>query len=304
VVAMERRAGYDGPAAEERYVDVPGGALFTRTIGAGPTVVVIHGGPGTLDHTYLLPYMDGLADFGRLVYYDQRGHGRSLGALSPTDVTIERFVADLDAVCAATGEDAVTLLGHSWGAHLALRFALRHPARVARIILVNTAPVTQADHQDFVAFRRERGGSLIGELRWLLTTTAYADGDPHLEVDLLRRVFSIGIVRPMDVARLNLRVSRENVLRGRIIAQRFEETLYSQPFDLLPDLADLHVPTLVLHGDQDFVPGTIASGIAAALPRARLAVLPACGHFAYLEASDAVHAEIAKFIKDGISVRH
>lgn len=295
---MDGRSGFDEAAAEARYVDVHGGALYTRTIGRGPTVVVLHGGPGTLDHTYLLPYMDGLADAVRLVYYDQRGHGRSLGALHPSDVTIERFVADLEAVCRATGRDAVTLLGHSWGGHLALRFALRHPERVARIVLMNTAPVSQADHQRFVAFRRERGRHQLGELRALLASQAHAEGDPDLEVDLLRRVFSIGIVRPMDVARLHLRVSRENVQRGRIIAQRFEETLFAQPFDLRPDLAGLDVPTLVLHGDEDFVPVSIASGIAAALPRARLAVLPSCGHFAYLEASEAVHAEIAAFVRD------
>ena len=284
--------------AEERYVDVPGGSLFTRTIGTGPVIVVVHGGPGTLDHTYLLASMDGLADIGRLVYYDQRGHGRSLGDLDPRDVTPERFGADLEAVCDAVGEGAVTLLGHSWGALLALRFALRHPGRVARMVLMNAAPVSRRDHQDFVAYRRERAGRLVDENRKLLATAAYADGDPDLEVDLFRRVFSIGIVRPMDVARLHLRFSRENVARGRIIAQRFEETLYSQPFDLLPELADLNVPTLVLHGDHDFVPVSIAHHIAAALPRARLAVLPACGHFAYLEASEAVHAEVAAFIRD------
>lgn len=162
---------------------------------------------------------------------------------------------------------------------------------------MNTAPVSRRDHQHFVAYRRERAGSMVDELRRLLTTPAYPDGDPDLEVDLLRRVFSIGIVRPMDVARLHLRVTRENVQRGRVIAQRFEETLFSEPFDLLPALAGLNVPTLVLHGDQDFVPTPIASGIAAALPRARLAVLPACGHFAYLAAGDAVHAEVATFLQ-------
>jgi len=294
---MDARAGLEDPTAEERYVNVLNGALFTRTVGTGPVIVVVHGGPGTLDHTYLLPAMDGLADIGRLVYYDQRGHGRSLGDLDPKDITVERFVADLEAVCDAIDEGAVTLLGHSWGAHLALRFALRHPGRVARIVLMNAAPVSRRDHQDFVAYRRERAGSLIDENRELLTTAAYADGDPELEVDLFRRGFSIGIVRPMDVARLHLRFSRENVARGRLIAQRFEETLYAQPFDLLPDLADLNVPTLVLHGDYDFVPVSAANRIATALPRARLVVLPACGHFAYLEASDAVHIEVAAFIQ-------
>jgi proline iminopeptidase len=294
---VEAHAGLDGPPAEERYVDVPGGALFTRTIGRGPVVVVVHGGPGTLDHTYLLPSMDVLADVGRLVYYDQRGHGRSLGTLSSSDVTMERFVADLAAVCSAVGEAAVTLLGHSWGAHVALRFALRHTERVARIVLMNAGPVSRSDYQDFVAHRRARAGRLVDEIRVLMATPAYAQGDPDLEADLFRRIFSIGIAHPMDVARLHLRFSRENVKRGRTIAQEFEATLFSQPFDLLPKLADLTVPTLVLHGDQDFVPVSIANHIAAAVPRSRLAVLPACGHFAYLEASDAVHAEIAAFIQ-------
>jgi alpha-beta hydrolase superfamily lysophospholipase len=85
---------------------------------------------------------DGGVDLGQLPFtehansapqnYDQRGHGRSLGTLSPRDGTMERFVADLEAVCDAVSEGAVTLLGHSGGKHLALRFALRHnPGSVA-----------------------------------------------------------------------------------------------------------------------------------------------------------------------------
>jgi proline iminopeptidase len=285
--------------AEVRWVEVPDASLFVRTVGAGPPIIVIHGGPGTIDHTYLRPSMDRLADVARLVYYDQRGHGRSRGELDPAHITVDRFVADLKAVCDALRLGAVTLLGHSWGGHLALRFAVRHPDRVTRIVLMNTGPVSKRDHDEFLSFRRQRGERHIEEQRQLLSSPAYADGDPQLEADLLRRVFSIGIVHPMDVARLHLRVTHENVLRGRIIAQRLEETLFSQPFDLLTELANLEAPTLVLHGDHDFVPVSAAEHIAAALPRGRLVVLPACGHFAFLEATDAVQNEIAAFMHGG-----
>ena len=74
---MQTEPPASGLEAFERFVDVPRGALFTRTVGDGDPVVVLHGGPGTVDHTYLLPAMDRLADLTRLVYFDQRGHGRS-----------------------------------------------------------------------------------------------------------------------------------------------------------------------------------------------------------------------------------
>jgi len=52
------------------------------------------------------------------------------------------------------------------------------------------------------------------------------------------------------------------------------------------------VPTLVLHGADDFVPIEVAAHVAQAIPAARLAVVPQCGHFAYLEAPDAVVQQV------------
>jgi len=71
-----------------------------------------------------------------------------------------------------------------------------------------------------------------------------------------------------------------------------------RPFDLLPNLAGVTVPTLVLHGDHDFVPLSAAERVAGALPAARLVVIPDCGHCAYLEAMDTVYAEVASFLRD------
>lgn len=285
------------PDALERFVDVPRHALFTRTVGDGEPIVVVHGGPGTLDHTYLLPTMDRLANLGRLTYVDQRGHGRSHGELEPGDVTAERFVDDLARVLDALELDAPTVLGHSWGGHLALRFALTHADRVRRLVLMNSGPASKADHDAFVAFRRRRGGVLVEEQGTLQASAAYADADPLLVADLVRRTFSIGVHRPTDVARIHLRFTREDVLRGRMIAERFESTLFSRPFDLLAELAGVHVPTLMLHGEHDFVPVETVAPIAEALPDADLVVIPACGHFAYLEAEAAVHAAVGSFLR-------
>lgn len=287
----------DAPPATERFVDVPRGELFTRAVGTGPPVVVVHGGPGTVDHTYLLPDMDRLADVSRLIYYDQRGHGRSRGALEPDDISVDRFVEDLGAVLSTLGLDTVTLLGHSWGTHLALRFAIRSADRVDRLILMNALPASSTDHARYVEFRREMTAPLADDLSFLRSTTAYEDGDPHVEADLVRLSTSVGITHPANTARLRLHFTRENVARGRMIFQRFEEDPFSRPFDLLPSLARLALPALVLHGEDDFVPVPAAEHVAEALSGSRLVVIPECGHCAFLEAMDTVHAEVAGFLK-------
>jgi proline iminopeptidase len=93
--------------------------LYIRDIGRGPAVIVLHGGPD-FDHTYLLPELNRLSDSFHLIYYDQRGRGRSAQGVQPEDVTLESEIADLDAVRQHFGFDSAVLLGHSWGTVLAL----------------------------------------------------------------------------------------------------------------------------------------------------------------------------------------
>ena len=112
-------------------IEVNGVRLFTRRVGAGPLVVVLHGGPGA-HHDYLLPQFDRLATGREFFYYDQRGGGQS-----PVDRTTpvgwHEHVGDLDAVRSHLGGDRLTILGYSWGALLAVLYYLEHPNQVARI---------------------------------------------------------------------------------------------------------------------------------------------------------------------------
>src|SRR3989440_7743292 len=128
--------------------ELNGVRLYTRRVGQGPPVVVLHGGPGA-HHDYLLPQYDHLAEGGRaLLYYDQRGGGRSP---VPRDVPVgwREHVADLETLRAHWELDRLTLLGYSWGGLLAVLYALEHPDRIARLALVSSAPVTAAWRDEF-----------------------------------------------------------------------------------------------------------------------------------------------------------
>jgi len=101
--------------------------------GAGAPVVTLHGGPGS-PHDYLEPLAE-LGDGREVVFYDQLGCGRSDRPEDPMLWVLERFVRELDAVITAAGHAQVHLLGHSWGAMLAVDYALVHPRHVASLIL-------------------------------------------------------------------------------------------------------------------------------------------------------------------------
>ena len=112
-------------AARESHVPVKGGRLYVREIGSGTPVVVLHGGPD-FNHKYLLPELDDLASRFRLIYYDQRGRGKSSADVSADEITIESEVDDLDQLREHFGLDELSLLGHSWGSLLAMEYASRH----------------------------------------------------------------------------------------------------------------------------------------------------------------------------------
>src|SRR5262249_11477224 len=82
-------------APRESRIPVGTASLYVREIGQGPAVIVLHGGPD-FDHSYLVPELDRLSDKFHLIYYDQRGRGRSADGVKPEDVTLESDIADVD----------------------------------------------------------------------------------------------------------------------------------------------------------------------------------------------------------------
>ncbi len=94
--------------------------------------------------------------------------------------------------------------------------------------------------------------------------------------------------------------TKEGVLKaGAIGNQLWRETYESAGYDLLPALTQLRIPTLIVHGDYDFVPVACATHIAEAIPGADLVVLRDCGHFSYIERPDEVRAALDEFFEAG-----
>ena len=280
----------------EGYIRSGEAELYYREIGSGPAVIVLHGGPD-FDHRYLLPDLDRLATVCRLIYYDQRGRGASRWSFRPDEVRIETEADDVDVVRAHFDLQRVAVLGHSWGAHLALHYALRHPGRLSHLILLNPAPASHADSELMGQLRRAKRAPRAEEMERIAASDAFQRGEPEAVAAYYRLDFGSTFVHPEDVNRLDLHWTREQTLRGRDIEDQLMPQVYGREgYDLVPELARIRVPTMVIHGDHDFVPLEASARIANAIPGARLCVLRDSGHFSYVDAGDEMRDAVVSLL--------
>lgn len=277
-----------GDGAERTAVRaVRGVSLFERRVGEGPPVVVLHGGPGA-DHGYLLPGFDSLAAGRELVYYDQRGGGRSPVA---RDVPVgwREHVADLDALRRLWDLERLVILGYSWGGLLAQLYATEHPERVERLALVCPAPSWRAARDEFE--RRFEQRTLAPELvaeRLALRESGLRERDPRAYE---RRLFELAVV-PYFYDRARAR----DLAPFRVVGRTQQEVWRSlDDYDLRPALRRLRVPAFVLHGEDDPIP-IEASRETAALLGAEFHALEHCGHCPHVERLEDFHRLLDAFL--------
>lgn len=282
--------------AIEFFVPVPGSRLFVREVGTGPPLIVLHGGPD-FNHRYLLPELDELARDFRLIYYDQRGRGRSSLDVRPEDVTIESEINDLDCLRRHFGFARLALLGHSWGTLLALEYATRHPEGTRCAILMNSAPVSYADRLAFGASRMAKEPGALARMKELQSEPRYDEGDAAVEAEYYRAHFGSTLQdgKLLDdlVHRLRLDFRPSDTLKARAIEHRlYAQTWDSPQYDLLPALRACGASVRVIHGEHDFCPLHCALHIAEAAST-EVIVIRNSGHFSFLECPNEVSAAIA-----------
>ncbi len=285
-----------GPRLLAGTVGVEGADLYYQAVGSGEPIVVVHGGPG-LDHTYLRDGLEPLAGSYRLIFYDQRGLGRSPARLDSTSLSMTRYLDDLDAIRErVAGVDRVTILAHSWGAIPAVLYAMRWPERVSALVLVSPVEPGQRFAEETAARQRaartEEDAAAIDSLASL---PGFAAGDPDVVNGVFFHVFRSTFADPAVAdSVLTLRLEERTARQGREVARRLMTPLAG--LDLWDRLPELDVPALLVHGDADPIPLDMVRELERALPRARLAVIGDAGHFPFLERPAPVFEAIRGFL--------
>ena len=260
-----------------------------------PRLLVLHGGPGA-DHDYLLPQMLELAKDYEVLFYDQRGGGRSKTD-DRTPITWQTHVEDLDRVVEEFGLEPLTLVGYSWGGLLAMLYAIeaaggRTRHRPSRLVLIDPAPVTRAYRDDFEReFLRRQQDASVARLRAELASSDLRERDPEA---YRRRAFEL------SVAGYFADPSATHDLTPFRVIGRVQQSVWESlgDFNLLApgQLNSVNVQTLIVHGRQDPIPFASSEAASGAM-HATLVVLENSGHVPYVERPDALFSAVRDFLR-------
>jgi proline iminopeptidase len=288
----ERRQGYL-PAAD-------GVRLYYRVLGEGDPVVVVHGGPGGSMRD-VLPDLRALAVKRRLIFYDQRGGGRSDLPRDKALLDARHFVDDLEAVRRFFGLERLTLVAHSFGPVLVARYMEAHPDRVSRVVFLGAIGPRAEDASAFAVEQRRRVPPLLRERMGRLVARMQGDG----EVD--RRA----LCREYEQLEASARPARAAKPRGSSCdetaaavdyAMRYTSRITFESFgawDYTRSLSGVTAPLLVVWGDQDPSPRSGQEAWARALPEGRLLVVPGAGHSPHVDRPGEVFAAVESFLDGG-----
>jgi len=237
---------------------------------------MVNGGPG-FDHQYVLcsDAWDQLAKSRRVVFYDQRGNGRSSALTKEQTCTLGDQIADLDALREQLHAEKIDLLGHSWGGYLVMAYASRHPERVAHLLIVDSAAPKWTDTEFIFKYIFPEGTDRQGVLDFADALGDSASAKASL-AEYLRMLFV------SEAKRDEFMANADKYHYTRSVNEALNGDL--NKYDMWPVLPSLSMPTLVVTGRYDInVAPSTAWKIHKAIPGSRWEVFEKSGHLPYFE---------------------
>lgn len=266
------------------WFDVEGPALVPHgmEMRERPTVVLVHGGPASYDHSYFKPYFARLAEHAQVVYLDLRGHGRSEWG-DAAEWSFEACADDIRTFCDTVGIERPIVFGHSMGVPVVLLYAARHPRHAAGIVA--QSGFARFDLTRLVEGFRRFGGDEVAEL-----ARRSFSGDP-VPPDEWAQVFAVFGPNVPDEGELARR--RQN----RALGPHAMELMCR--LDITDQLSRIESQTLVCVGElEPGTPVTASEEIFRALPDsvARLEVLADAGHFPWKDVPERYWPLLVDFV--------
>ncbi len=255
--------------------------LHYLQVGKGPDVVLLHGLGGNLA-VWFLHLVDQLRGSFRLTACDLRGHGKS--DMPPTGYTTADMAGDLAGLMDALGISKAHLIGHSFGADICLHFAILHPDRVDRLVVLEPGIAA------LLKYRKTE--KWVGWDYWVDKLAEFGIEVPEekkYDIDyLLRQTAHIPIHFGPAKGRPRNAKPLLKLLDTTTIVKDYEEVAGMT----LEKIAGIEHPTLVIYGDQSHFLVTYEY-LKEHLPCCKTALIPGGEHYGPLEQPD-LHADLVK----------
>lgn len=225
-----------------------------------------------------------------IIFYDQRGTGKSSVVEKGDSCTLANQLADLEALREHLGDDMVDVLGHSWGGFLAMAYTARHSQSVRRMILVDSA----APRLEDTLFLFENIFPETVERRKALAFAVEFDDEDAIQADVAEYMTMLCYSREKQEALL-AKMGQPDY-RYHVNQKLWQD---AQRFDLNPELKKMHQPALVITGRYDInVAPSVAYATHKAIPNARFEVFECSGHLPFFEQPDAFRQKVEDFLSE------
>ncbi len=306
--------------ANTLYWNLPTGSRIAYSVYEPPAgvpvkaepILFVHGGPGAraldTDHAF---YRQFAQDGFRVYLFDQAGSGLS-DRLPGADYTVERFVADIEAIREQLGAERLILIGHSWGGTLVAHYAAAHQDRVAKLIFHspggiwkwNSAPMefqrTDAQEEKSLPPLRVLAATALSHANWsaaenLLPQEESGDWLVASSPVEFGAMVCKGAHNKLPADLSPAYFAGQN-LYPLLVAQR---ELNDKPeMDIRAQLAKLHVPAIALESQCEFVPWSQQLEYKRSVPGLQNFYFPDSGHFINFSQPDKLAAVIRSFLLD------
>jgi proline iminopeptidase len=254
-----------------------------------PPLLLVNGGM-IHDHTLLWPALSPLAARRQVILYDQRGRGLSQPPADPLAARIEDDADDVGALRRALGIRHWDVLGHSWGGGIAMLGVARDLAGTRRLVTVDAVGPTSEWMAPLHATALARVDPEERALLERLGGAPLHEPDPVTHGTHARAMYRAWFADP-SLADYFSAPMATNITGAAVLAR-----LRREGYDWRPLLRALSTPALVLHGERDALPASVALELAALLPRARPVLLPDAGHMPFWEAPAQFFALVDEFL--------
>ena len=270
---------------------INGTSLFLSVKGSGNPLIVIHGGPG-LNHSYFIPYLQGLEKKLQVIYYDQRACGKS-ATPSADSISMKLLVDDIEAIRKDLGVEKLNILAHSWGAVLAVHYASQYPDRINRFIFSNPAMLSREFDQEAAALVKQKTTKADSIDRANIFGSGTLDTKKYDE--LLRISFRISAYDRANISKMNLNLPVNFLEANRTLfnALMKDPSFNSDMYSVLPTFK---FPVLIVHGQSDVLPQRSIDRLEKELPNEQLILFKKSGHFPFIEETDAYNDAVIKFL--------
>ncbi len=259
--------------------NVNGTTIWYDTLGSGPPLLLLHGGPG-LDHTEFRPWLDPLADQFTLIFVDERGTGRS-ARVAPHTATTANMVEDIESLRQHLGLGKIALLGFSFGGFLALAYAVKYGHHLSHLLLIDTAPSNEFAAESDALVRAFASPEIKAALDNEPNITSDEEFKQTLEIEMPIYFKEWG-EREREMAA----IMNRNLITGFAVMTWWFNNEMPQ-YDLRSQLSTVTVPTLVVVGRHDRItPLGQAEVMAHGIPNAQFHIFENSGHMTIMEEQD------------------